>query len=331
MSQLRKDLVSGEWVIVAPERMKRPHHPPKRKAFITPRARCPFEDLKKSGNWPPILLSPNDNNWKIAVISNKYPAVRNVHGKPRHPERSLYPLREGIGEHELVITRDHVRRLVDAPPEEAALVFQTFKQRQEALSRMSVVRYVSMFLNQGPATGGSISHPHYQIVGLPIVPPDVLRSLAHSRAYYKQHARCIHCVMMRYEIKKKTRVVAENVHAVALAPFASRTPYEVRIYPKRHIPVFSGTDGAALRDAAILLREILHRMKRTLRDPDLNFFIHGVPLKDTSHYRSYHWHIEIAPKIAIAGGFELSTGMGVNVVDPYYAARVLRDGKIPCV
>ena len=130
--------------------------------------------------------------------------------------------------------------------------------------------------------------------------------------------------MLAEELKLKTRIVDENRSAVLIAPFVSREAYEIRVFPKRHLPRFEDTSPRELRDVVAMLQSGIKRLKRYLGDPDFNFFIHTAPLKDRARYRYYHWHIEIIPKITIIGGFELSTGVDINVIGPEKAAAVLR-------
>lgn len=330
MSELRQDLVSGDWIIMAPERARRPNAslPKRKKRRPTPKSECPFENLEKSGNWPPILSFPNDKNWKAVIIPNKYPALRHT-GKTCATTLRHGPYRffTGVGYHELVITRDHAKNIAHQSSEEGVQVFKLIQARYRMLEADSCPGYVSTFFNWGREAGASLYHPHYQMLALPIVPPDIEHSLRGSRRYFRKHRRCVHCDMVRYERKSRKRIVEENKLAIAVAPFVSREPFEIRIYPKRHFPCFEKTPLPDLKAVVAVLRSSLRRIERYLRDPDLNFFIHTAPLKKQHQYRHYHWHIEVLPKISISAGFELSTGVEINVVDPDRAAAILRGGK----
>jgi UDPglucose--hexose-1-phosphate uridylyltransferase len=328
MSEFRRDIVTGDWVIIAPERAKRPDEflrKPDRTP--TPKETCPFENFEKTGNWPPILDLPAEGEWDTRVIPNKYPALSHAHLCAEIFKDGIYDVAQGVGHHELVITRDHVKPLAAMTPEEGLNIFSAFQSRYRVLGSDDCVEYAVAFLNYGPSTGGSVYHPHYQIFGLPIVPPDVANSLAGSERYHKEHGRCVHCDVIEFERNYEGRVVAENAYAVALAPYASRNPFEVRIYPKKHEPYFERMDGKEMRAVVMMLEVVLARIRDYLRDPDLNFFIHSSPMKQQEKYGHYHWHIEIFPKISIAAGFELSTGVLINVIDPDLAAKTLRGGS----
>ncbi len=104
-------------------------------------------------------------------------------------------------------------------------------------------------------------------------------------------------------------------------------PFEVKIFPKKHLSYFEKTSEADLKGVAALLQSALRRIKKNLKDPDLNFFIHTAPLVERSRYINYHWHVEVIPKLSIFAGFELSTGLEINPVDPDLAATILRKKK----
>ncbi len=329
MSEFREDVVSGDWIIVAPERAKRPHEFLKKRVKRVPadRATCPFENLEKSGNWPPILSWPNEKTWRNVVVPNKYPALKHeklcVFSIPKGP----YHYFEGAGHHDLLISRDHKKTLADLTVTEGTELLQLLQKRYLMLAGDKCLLYASTFFNWGESVGASLYHPHYQILTLPIIPPDILHSLTGSQKYFKTHRRCVHCDMLAFERRAKSRVVAAVKGAVAIAPYVSRQPFEIRIYPTAHTPFFEKTSEASLRAVVAVLRATLRKMRSGLRDPDLNFFIHTAPLKQQEKYGYYHWHIEVLPKITIPGGFELSTGIDINVIDPDRAARLLRKAQ----
>lgn len=325
-SELRQDLVSGDWIVFAPGRAKRPYQllkkVPKRKKV--PKKGCPFEDPQKYGNRPAILTYPNKDKWAIQIIENKYPAV--IHQKicgvlGRIGPFSTFP---GIGHHDIIITRDHDKNFLGLSQEQANLVFQAFRDRYLMLYNDNCITYVSIFHNWGPAAGASIYHPHYQLIAIPVLPPDVSHSLDGSLRYFNQHKKCVHCVMIDWEKEKKKRVIFENDGAIAFAPFVSRNPFEIRVFPKKHLPYFENTYDQDIASVVEALRATLKGFKKNLKDPDYNFFIHTAPLKDKEKYSHYHWHIEVFPKVSTRAGFELGTGVEINNIDPDDAAKILR-------
>jgi len=130
--------------------------------------------------------------------------------------------------------------------------------------------------------------------------------------------------MLAFEREVGTRIVETHGKTIAVAPFVSRQPFETRVYPGEHIPYFEKASLRSLKGVAQALQSVLRRMKKYLADPDFNFFIHTAPLEEKKDYGHYHWHIEILPKISTLAGFELSTGVDINVIAPEEAAAFLR-------
>lgn len=341
MSEFRQDPVSKEWVVIAPERMKRPHQTGKLlpKRVRVPRSKCPFENLKRTGNWPPIISRPADlpEKWRTVLVPNKFPLFTHgdtsyVHTRPIPEEEVRGPFRTmaGIGHHDLIITRDHDRNFAHLSLAQAAEVLELMQERFRDLAKDPGMHYAMALANWGPASGASIYHPHYQIVTLPVTPPDITRSLRGSREYYEHHRQCVHCKMLKFDQGESKLIITRAKEALAIAPFVSRRPFEVRVFPKRHRPYFERTPANEIRFVAQVLQQTLRKLEQVLGDPDFNFFIHTAPLKDQKKYSHYHWHIEILPNLlgfGVPAGFEFGTGEYVNVVAPELAAEILRRGR----
>lgn len=323
-SELRQDLVSGDWIVNAPGRVKRPHDiilkVPKVKK--TSARGCPFEDPQKSHEL--ILTYPNSHKWAVQIVQNKYPAVVHKNTCGVLVRKGPYPVFPGNGHHDVIITRDHNKNFPRLSKEQANLVFQAFRDRYLMLYNDKCLDYISIFHNWGPWAGATIHHPHYQMISIPVVPPDVNHSLSGSARYFNEKKKCVHCVMIEWEQKEKKRIVFENDGAIAFAPFVSRSPFEVRIFPKKHLPYFENTYDHDIDSVAEALQITLRSFENNLKNPNYNFFIHTAPLKDKEKHRHYHWHIEAFPKVAIQAGFEFGTGIDVNIVDPDAAAKILR-------
>ncbi|MDO8536790.1 MAG: galactose-1-phosphate uridylyltransferase [bacterium] len=326
MPELRQDLISGDWVLVAPGRSKRPDQfiKKKPKRHPAPKSVCPFEDLRKSGNWPPIVAYPNVEHWEVVLLPNKFPAL--MHGPVCAVSfrDGIYKAKTGIGSHNLLITRDHHKNFAELNSKLAVKVLTMLQAWHREAAKDKCIAYTSSFFNWGPTAGASVWHPHYQILSLPIIPPHTAKSLHGAERYFKKHKRCGRCDVVKEEQKQKKRIVGENARAIAVVPYAAKHPFEVSILPKKHQANFWKTSPAEIRDVALLLQSVLRKMKKNLHDPDLNFFIHDVPT-DHGQYDYHHWHVEVVPKISTEAGFELSTGIDINVVEPEMAAKILRE------
>lgn len=335
ISELRQDMVSGDWVVVATGRARRPNeYIGHRREPPQPKAKCPFEPLADSSFFiydekgKRYQLSAKDRpyleaHWRVQVIPNKYPAFG--YGECA-VQRTIgpYQWQDGVGFHDVVVTRDHTRSLGRLDPTQVRTVLLAYRDRYLDLIGQGCVEYISIFHNHGRDAGASITHPHSQIIATPVIPPDISRSLKGSAAYYTLHRSCVHCTMLEYELQVKKRLVYVNSNFVVLCPYASRQAFEVRIFPRHHTGRFEESTESEIEAAADALRQALARLYQGLRDPAYNFFIHTSPVSQRATPDHYHWHIEIIPKMAIWAGFEIGTGIEISTIAPESAARFLR-------
>jgi UDPglucose--hexose-1-phosphate uridylyltransferase len=323
ISELRQDLVTGDWVVIATGRADRPHafKSKPRAKFAQSQENCPFEDPQKSGNGEPLFIAPAEN-WFVQAISNKFPALGAGECSLEHRE-GPYVWRDGVGRHEVFVYRDHFRPFADFSDRESRLALEAFRERYRMLREEDCVEYVSLFHNHGREAGASIAHPHSQLIATPVIPPQVAQSLLGSRRYFTEQKRCVHCAVIEFERADKKRIVLESDRFIAFCPFASRSAFEVRVFPKEHQMSFGRIDDKESALAAKMLRDILKKIAAGLGDPALNFFIHTTPTHG-EHFEYYHWHIEIIPKTSIWAGFEISTGIEISAVSPETAAEYLR-------
>ena len=332
VSELRQDAVSGDWVVIATGRAKRPYDflREKRPIFNQPKKSCPFEVLYDNAllayapEAHPAGLMRRRDQWCVQVIPNKYPAFGAGPCAVFH-RVGPYQWTEGTGFHEVVITRDHERSFALMSPDEADAVFGAYQERWRALADKECVEYVSIFHNHGRLAGATISHPHSQIVALPVIPPDVGRSLKGSAEYFKARRACVHCAILKYEMDDGSRVIYENSACAVVAPYASKTAFEMRLFPKRHSAYFEDMDSGERALVAEAFQAVLAKLYKGLGNPDYNFFLHTAPVRGGKEFDHYHWHIEILPKTAIWAGFEIGTGIEISVITPESAAGFLKN------
>ena len=273
------------------------------------------------------MVRPKDapEEWTLQIIQNKYPALEHGGGKcASFTRKGFYEISEGVGYHRVLVLRAHEKNIPDLSKREVWEIFDALQEHYHELMLDPCVEYVSMFQNWGPSAGASIYHPHLQIIGIPVVPTGILRSLEGSRKYKRKHHECPHCTILDFEIQEKKRILYASKNVIAFAPFVSREAYEFRIFPRRHNAYFENEKEEVLSEIADVGRRLLGNVRTRLGDPDYNFYIHSAPVKHKNHHSHYHWHIEVLPKISIAAGFELGTGIEITVVDPDEAAKLLR-------
>jgi len=323
-SELRFDLVSKDWVVIATGRARRPetfkNH--KQKEDGVPEKNCPFCHLETQ--FVPVLIYPpgDQKDWKIAVIPNKYPAFsRGINLR----ERAVgpYQVMDGIGFHEVVISRDHSQSLALFETDRVKHVIDVYQERYLELMNEKLVNYVSVFHNHGVEAGASIAHPHSQIIAMPVTDPDIRRSLDNSRLFFEMHGKCVHCTMIEWDLEDRSRVIFENEQYLVVTPFASRVAFEIRIYPKEHKAYFERLKEDEKHQLAEALKIALEKIYKGLDNPAYNFFLHTSPC-DGKSYDHYHWHFEILPKTSIWAGFELGTGIQISTIEPEKAAEYLK-------
>jgi len=332
MPELRKDPVLGRWVIISTERGKRPTDFPIQSRGCQTKL-CPFCPNNESSTPPEIFAirdngsEPDSPGWTLRVIPNKFPALR-IEGDLNREGEGIFDKMNGVGAHEVIVeTPAHEMDLVDLKPEEIKNVIAAFRERINDLKKDPRFKYIMIFKNQGEAAGASLEHSHSQLIATPIVPKRVLEELNGSKKYYEYKERCIYCDIVKQEIKQNIRVVAQNDQFLAIAPFASRFPFEIWLIPKFHSPLFEDINDEQMMNFAMMVKDTLARLARALSNPPYNFVIHSSPVEN-KHRNEYHWHVEIMPKLTKVAGFEWGTGFYINPTTPEDAANFLREIKI---
>ncbi|MEW6522817.1 MAG: DUF4931 domain-containing protein [Bacillota bacterium] len=327
MSELRKDPFTTRWSIIATERQKRPHDF-RRAPHTRSGGNCPFcwgnEHLT-----PPEVLAyresragRNTPGWSVRVFPNKFPALDP--GLPR-AEKTDGPLvsMAGSGYHEVLVeTPEHHASIPTYSTEQLSLALQAMGERLQALKQTGSIAYVQVFKNEGAVAGASLEHPHFQIVGLPLVPAAIAEELEVARAYHQSTGGCLHCAVLEHERLRRARVVEESPGFVCHCPFASRFPYEMSIHPQRHSPDFLDTDRDELEELAGALIRAVGRLEGAFPEPDYNMVLHTAPFGEAHPY--YHWHLEILPRLTVTAGFEWGTGLFINPTAPETASEELR-------
>jgi len=324
-SELRFDLVSKDWVVIAISRTKRPE---------TSGVLCPFCNLKGQ-EIPTLVFSKGKKipfktgdeipkNWTAVAIPNKYPAFSPGRTLNKRLEGNLYQRMNAVGFHEIVITRDHKKQLAQFSIKEIKEVIDVYQERYLELMKKKFVNYISIFHNHGRSAGASVVHPHSQIITTPLIDIDLKKALLNSKEYRRANKKCVYCLMNDWEKKTKKRIVFENKDFLALCPFASKTAFEIIISPKKHLSYFEKITEKEKWQLAEAFKIALRALFKALNNPAYNFYLHTAPCNDRGTYDYYHWHFTILPKTAIPAGFEIGTRMEISTIEPEKAAEYLR-------
>jgi len=324
-------------------------------------AGCPFCEGAE-GKTPPEVYAvrpgggePDTPGWTSRVVPNLYPALGDVPGVshpygPSSPgtsggeatgagarsgdagafasagdpllesrragEPDLFAARPAVGGHEVIVNApEHVTTMAELSEERFAGAIATWRERMRAHSEAA---YVQVVVNEGAGAGASLPHTHAQLYALPFVPAAVARERERAGAYGERTAGGgLLADVLVEEVRRRERLVAIDEEAALICPWASRSPYELRVVPRRATARFEEDEGGAamIQTAMRLLAE------RFDGPPELNLWVATAP----RGAESFHWHVDIAPKLTIKAGFELGTGVDINVYPPEQAASDLRD------
>ena len=331
MPELRREPVSGRWVIIASERAARPtdfltNHQPAENNF------CPFCEGNEDKT-PPEIMAYRENGskadskgWRVRVVPNKFPALRtegeqNVHGE------GIYEMMNGIGIHEVIIESPrHVVSLTELGNGNIEDVLRSYRDRLLEIKKDKRFVYGLLFKNVGVAAGASLEHTHSQLIATPIVPQLVENEMERAEAFFNNSRKCIFCDMIQQEIAAEKRIVISTERFIAFTPFASRFPFEIWILPAAHGSHYENQEEGEIEELAEILKNTLVKLESVLDFPPYNFIIHSTPFNiHKSEY--FHWHIEIIPRLTNIAGFEWGTGFYINPMPPEEAAEILRKNE----
>ncbi len=338
-NELRKDYLLERWVVIATERSRRPTDFAKPRNDAAKTSVCPMCVGNENITPPASMLylkeadgvkravdpvvGERPKNWLVRSFPNLYPAF-----VPPKDSQDAKEILKGdsfgyaIGVHEVLAeSPNHDEDPADAELPQLELLLKAYIDRVAELSAKPYVKYVSIFRNYGHEAGASLSHAHSQIVATPIVPTKIQEELNAAKTFYTQHKKCAYCDIIEKEFKSP-RLILENAHFVVFAPYASISPMEFWIMPKRHSQNLLDLTPSEISVFAKTLKTSLKALKDLVNDPPYNYGFHLAINQDAKDY--YHWHLEVYPKLSIWAGFELNTGIYINTVTPETAAESLR-------
>lgn len=263
--------------------------------------------------------------WQVRVIPTE-PAVL-APGQAVVAREGVYASVPGIGAHEVIVeTPRHDLDMERYPLDHMVQILGVYRQRLWDLTERQGLPFTQVFRNHGAVAGAISEHAHSQVIATPVETRWLREELEACREYHRSEGRSLFGDLIEQELAERERVVTGNERFIAIAPYASRSPFEVWILPREENPHYLHVRDSDLPDLAAILQKVLWGIKNALEDPPYNFVLHTAPLPAAGEETpSYHWHIEVIPRLTRLAGFEWGTGFYVNPTPPEEAARFLRE------
>ena len=324
MSEIRIDPLSGQRVIVADGRAARPGSGLDVVHGVPPgEVDDPFAEGNEASTPPEVYAvrdgsAPDTPGWRVRVFPNLYPAL-----EPDAPDPApsgvpdLFWSGPARGAHEVIVNApDPVMSLADLEPDQVSLAVEVWRERMRAHADAACLH---LSVNEGHDAGASVPHTHAQLFALEFVPAAIARERERFGAYTtRTMGGNLLGDLVQQEVRRRERIVAIDGEAVLMAAYGARGPYQLMLAPRVPRPRFE-EDGPS---AAALLHDALRRLRRRLgADVPLNLWVRTAP----RGAEQFCWRIDIVPRLTNLAGFELGTGVGLNIVDPEQAAAELRD------
>ena len=330
MSELRQDPTTREWVIMAPERAKRPQHSSKKqRTDMVPDwdAYCPFCPGNENLTPPEVFrlpLSDQIPDWAVRVVPNRFAALEHNGDTARIKKTNLFNKMDGIGMHEVIIeSPSHNIPMALMTYQQMEKVLRTYRQRYNTLKQNRQFKFITLFKNHGLASGTSLAHPHSQLVATPMATPHYRRKFDVALNYYDDFAQCLYCDLIADELERGERIVIETREFIVFHPYASRVPYETWIIPKRHHTSFGLFAEDHLSELAVVLKDSLLCLYHSLDNPAFNLMVDTTTTEDET-VPCYHWHIRIVPRLNTIAGFEMGSGIYINTSLPEETAALMK-------
>lgn len=333
MLEFRYCKLSEEWVIFAPERLKRPNDlnnkKEQQKHYEIEHENCPFDLGKEPLTISEISRIEQHGEWQCRVVPNLYNAL-SVDVENRSLRDSFFEKHSGFGAHEVVIeTPVHDKQIWDFSYNDLVNYFTILQERTNSLKNDHRLKYISIFKNHGENAGASLSHSHSQIMALPFLPKKIKNEVENKKEFYKNHKRALLDDIVYEEQNYGKNMIYENKEFVLYCPYASRYAFEVKIVSKKKLSTlseFSKTEISALSD---IVKYYFGAMKKALGEVSFNMIINNAPYedydKDTKKY--YRFNIEVKPRLYKEAGFELDSNISINVMLPEEAAKIYKESK----
>lgn len=321
MSQLRLNPMNGRWVTIAGDRAFRPSAFESRRLPVEADLGrpCPFCPGNEEDAPPALETYGPSGDWTVRVLPNLYPAFYGNEPMTVSQRGPLFVQAPASGIHEvLVLSPSHDAQWADLEDRQVGLVMAAIRDRIEDHAELSAVQYTQVIVNHGREAGASLEHPHAQLLGIPFIPNEIGDVLDGFGSFDGDLLQKV----AELERESKVRVVYDEANVLVICPFWSSVPYEMLVIPSTTESKLHLATPQQLVAVGKAIRTMLARLRQKLGDVPYNIVFGTAPHR---HGGNFHWHVRILPKLSTPAGFELGTGVAVNIVPPELAAQRLQE------
>jgi UDPglucose--hexose-1-phosphate uridylyltransferase len=254
----RRNVLTGEWMLVSPHRTARPWQGREEAAAPPPPAYDPACYLCPGNARAGGARNPRYTG--TFAFDNDFAALVPEIPRERVDVDGLLVAEAAPGTCRVVcFSPRHDLHLGALPPPDVRRVVDVWADQTAELAARAGIAHVQVFENRGAEMGASNPHPHCQIWADELLPEQPARELARAAAHQRERGTCLLCDYLRLELEDGARVVARSRHMVALAPFWAVWPYELLIAPLAHRGALPDLDGPERDALADLLGDVVAR------------------------------------------------------------------------
>lgn len=316
-TELRRDPLLDQWVVVAGHRQARTFLPPTSECPL-----CPTRDDQRT--------EIPESDYEVVVFENRFPSLTQVEPEPGEADPHIH---HGFGRCEVVcFTSDHASSFADASPERVRLVLEAWIDRDRALSAIPGVEYVFIFENRGVEIGVTISHPHGQIYAYPFVPPRDEQMRRAAQNYRASTGSSLYADVIAAEVSDGRRIIHSGEHWIAFIPHAARWPFEVQLFTRRPIQHLAELNEEERVEFSQLYPSLLRAFDEVLGVPMPYIAAwHQAPVgvqDDNSRLFLEVFSLRrAAEKLKYLAGSESAAWVWINDISPEQAAQRLREAR----
>jgi UDPglucose--hexose-1-phosphate uridylyltransferase len=331
----RRNLLTGEWVLVSPQRTMRPWQgqvealeAEGRSAHDPDCYLCPGNERAGGARTPEYRSTYVFDNDFPALLPDAAPVVP---ADPSgflvvEPERGICRVVCYSPRHDLTLGEMDLDAVVG--------VVDTWTDQYRELAALEWVTNVLVFENRGSMMGASNPHPHGQIWADERLPNEVAKELDRQRAHLAAEGACLLCRYVELERKRSERVVDENDAFLAVVPHWAVWPFETLVLAKAHHGALPDLSDGERTDLADLLGRLARRYDRLFGVTfPYSMGLHQRPTDGEPH-PEWHLHAHVYPPLLRSAtvrkfmvGYELLAQPQRDLTPEAAAARLVEVGE----